>query len=379
MHIAYLTPEYPHPDVARSAGIGSFIKNSATALVARGETVTVFIYGQSREQVTIQDGVTLHFIAQKRYKVGGFFLYRKYLERYIQSIIKTTQIDLLEAPEWTGITAFMKLKVPIILRLHGSDTYFCHLEKRPQKKKNFLFEKRALQRADYIVSVSAFTAQKTKELFQLQKEITIIPNFIATARFTPQERIATELRILNFGSIIRKKGVIALAKAFNKVHKELPEATLHYLGTDVLDAQTARLTSTLITEALTPEARGRVTFCSPVPYEAVQAILKEAAVVALPSYAEAFPMTWLEAMALEKPLVTSNIGWASEMMIDGKTGYCVHPDDTEALAQALLKQLTQVEQATKMGIQARAHLKEHFDEKIIIPRTLTFYNSLIVK
>ena len=44
----------------------------------------------------------------------------------------------IEAPDWTGITAFMRLKAPLVIRFHGSDTYFCHLEKTASKNKKLL-------------------------------------------------------------------------------------------------------------------------------------------------------------------------------------------------------------------------------------------------
>lgn len=379
MHIAFLTSEYPHSEISRSAGIGSFIKNSATALVAQGKKVSVFVYAQPKDQVLNDSGITVHSIASKKYALGGFFLYRTYIARYINRVASTTKIDLLEAPEWTGITAFMRLKVPVVLRLHGSDTYFCHLENRPQKKKNFFFEKTALKSANHIVSVSSFTAKKTKELFGLKTNITIIPNFISTALFIPVTRNSTALGILNFGSIIRKKGVISLAKAFNKVRSEIPNATLHYLGTDVRDIQTGKMTSELIIDILDKDTREQVTFLKPVPYKEVQPIINEAAVIALPSYAEAFPMTWLEAMALEKPLVTSNIGWAHEMMVDGVTGYCVHPDNTDALSDALINQLRDTTKAQKMGANARQHIIDHFDEEMIVLRNIEFYKAILTE
>ena len=46
MHIAFLTPEYPHAQVTHAAGIGTSIKNLTTALVTEGIAVTVFVYCQ---------------------------------------------------------------------------------------------------------------------------------------------------------------------------------------------------------------------------------------------------------------------------------------------------------------------------------------------
>ena len=134
MHIAYLTPEYPHEKISNGGGMGTSIKNLVEALVELGHEITVFVYGQPVDAVFVDHKITFHLIAQKKYKLGGFYFYRKYIEKYVNS--NKGSIELLEAPDWTGITAFMKLQLPLIIRFHGSDTYFCHIEKRVQKFKN---------------------------------------------------------------------------------------------------------------------------------------------------------------------------------------------------------------------------------------------------
>jgi hypothetical protein len=55
-----------------------------------------------------------------------------------------------------------------VIRLNGSDTYFCNLDYRMVKWKNKFHEKRALQKADALLSVSKFTADKTNEIFNIE-------------------------------------------------------------------------------------------------------------------------------------------------------------------------------------------------------------------
>ena len=377
MHIAFLTPEYPHPAVSHSAGIGTSIKNIAEGLKRKGIQVTVFVYSQKGSKVINADGITLHLIQHKAYKFGGFYRYRKHVNAYLNKVIKQESISLIEAADWTGITAFMKFKVPVVIRLHGSDTYFCHLEGREQKKKNFFFEKRALKSASAIASVSAYTAALTKDLFGLQKGMTVIPNLIDTDRFIPLDLLVKEGHILNFGSVIRKKGVLSLAEAFNTVVKSNPNAQLLFLGKDVRDAQTGISTKQLIMDLLSEDAKSHVRVVEAVPYEEVQKYIAEAAVICLPSFAEAFPMTWLEAMAMEKGLVTSNIGWAKELMIDRVTGFMVDPNDIESLSAALNKQLADVSTRDQMATQARKHILSHFSKEQILQKNVDFYSNVI--
>jgi len=125
MHIGYITSEYPHPKVSHAAGIATSIKNLALALVEKGVKVTVFVYHQKEDAIIEDQGVAIHLISKKSYKVSTWFFYRMQLQKYINTIVKKNNIDLIEAPDWTGITAFMRLKAPLVIRFHGSDAYFC--------------------------------------------------------------------------------------------------------------------------------------------------------------------------------------------------------------------------------------------------------------
>ena len=128
MHIAFLTSEYPHPKVSHAAGIGTSIKNLADALVNKGEQVTVFVYHQDTSEIMEDQGVTIHLIPKKTSPFFNWYFYRKKLQDYINTVIEIQKIDVIEAPDWTGITAFMKLTAPVVIKLHGSDAYFCKLE-----------------------------------------------------------------------------------------------------------------------------------------------------------------------------------------------------------------------------------------------------------
>ena len=380
MHIAFLTPEYPHPRIPRAAGIGTSIKNLCVGLqqyTSEEIKVTLFIHSQNEDAYFEEGNICFHLIKKQKYRYGGFYLYRKYINRYINKVIRKEGVQCIEAPDWTGVTAFMKFKIPIVIRLHGTDTYFCDLEGRTLKKKNFMLERNALNRADAITSVSHFTAQKTKQLFGLNQDIEVIYNGIDLDQFKPDDKVNTSNTILYFGSVIRKKGVLSLVHAFNKVVEDRPETQLILLGKDVVDAREGKSTITLIQEILSVKAQKNMVHLTQVPYEEVKRHIQEAGVVCLPSYAEAFPMTWLEAMAMEKALVTSNIGWANELMIHEETGLMVDPDDHSALAQAIRTLLTNPKRATSYGLAARKQLMTNFATATIMAQNYQFYQKTI--
>ena len=377
MHLGFLTSEYPHSRTGPAAGIGTSIKNMTTALVEKGVEVSLFIYGQKDDDVFTEGGIKFHVIKHQKFKFFGWYLHRKFLQNYLNKYIAVDKINAIEAPDWTGITAFMAIRSPLVIRFHGSDTYFCHLENRPQQRKNFWFEKIALQGADYLLSVSRFTAEETKRLFDLKREITVIPNSIDTTNFLPQDEKIVANSILYFGSIIRKKGVLELANIFNLVVEENPKARLILSGKDVKDQKTGKSTKILVQELFSPEAATKVTWLGSLPYQQIQNEIAKANVVVLPSFAEALPMTWIEAMAMEKALVTSDIGWAKEVMVHGETGFTVDPKDHEGYADLILLLMSNSELAIEMGKAARERVLQKFTTEVVVEQNIKFYEGVV--
>ncbi|WP_324721928.1 glycosyltransferase family 4 protein [Salinimicrobium sp. HB62] len=377
MHIGFLTSEYPHPRTGPAAGIGTSIKNMAEALEEKGIQISVFVYGQKENAIFTEGGIKFHLIQHQKFRFFGWYLHRKFLQNYLNKYIAVDGIDTIEAPDWTGITAFMSLRCPLVIRMNGSDTYFCHLEKRPQKKKNFWFEKMALQGAEHLLSVSHFTARESARLFNFKRKIRVIPNSIDTNSFQPLEGKTIPRSVLYFGSIIRKKGVLELSEIFNLVAARNPEAHLLLVGKDVVDRKTGRSTKELMQEKFSQEAAKRVLWIENLPYDQIQEEIAKAEVVVLPSFAEALPMIWIEAMAMEKALVTSDIGWAKEVMVDGKTGFTVYPKDHKAYSEKILLLLEDAELSEKMGKAARKRVLEKFSTDVVVEQNIKFYEGVV--
>ena len=378
MHIAFLTPEYPHKSVTKSAGLGNSIQNLAVELLKQNHIVTIFVYSQNTSEVISDKGIAIHKIAFKKYWILGWYFYRKYIQKYINKQVNKQDINLIEAPDWTGITAFIKFNCPHIIRLHGTDAYFCYLENRKQKLKNYFFEKIALNNLSKIVSVSNYTAKLTKQIFSLEKNITTIYNGIDTQLFYPKQNAAVKPNLLiYFGTIIRKKGVLELASIFNELIKINDKAELWLIGKDVKDIFEQRSTITLFKKRLSKEASRKVFYKDEVPYNKIKNLLIKAQVIVLPSLAEAFPMTWLEAMALEKPLVSSNIGWAKELMIEDKTGFMENPKNHKEYAYKINVLLNNTELCKKMGRNARKRIELYFSKEIIGKQNINFYKTVL--
>jgi len=92
----------------------------------------------------------------------------------------------------------------------------------------------------------------------------------------------------------------------------------------------------------------------------VAELVSLADVFVLPSLTEAFPRVTLEAMALAKPVIATDVGGCSEQIDQGVTGYLVPPRNSDALADAVIEVLADENRGKNMGIKAREKLVSSF-------------------
>ena len=93
------------------------------------------------------------------------------------------------------------------------------------------------------------------------------------------------------------------------------------------------------------------------------------------SLSEGLSNTVIEYMASSKPVVATNAGGNSEVVIDGETGFIVSPKDSNALANAILSILENKEMGIRFGISGRRRIEENFS----IEKMITNYQNLFEK
>lgn len=382
MHITFLTPEYPHSKVLHSAGIGTSIKNLVVALVKKDIKVSVVVYGQSEDTIIQEDGVEIHLVKKRKYKWATWYFYRKYLQDYLNALIVKNKVDLVEAPDWTGITAFMNLKAPLVIRFHGSDTYFCHLENRKQKRKNFWFEKLAIQKAKAFIAPTAFAGKLTQQLFKIRnKTIATIHYGLEVEKFRNDNGIHEEKGLLLYiGTVIRKKGVLELPDIMKRVIAKMPEARLILIGGDSYDAATGtQSTWQLMQELMDDNVKNSIEYLGKVPYQEVRDYIQKAQVCVFPTFAETLGMVTIESMAMKKAVVNSNIGWAQELIIDGESGYLVHPGEHETFSAKISDLLEDDQLRQRIGLKAEERVCTVFNIDTIVEQNIAFYQKTIAK
>ncbi len=377
MNIGFLTPELPVKNLTSGGGIGTSVWNLAKTM-SKIANVTVFVYQQAISSEFEYEGVKVISLEKKKYPYLGFYFYRKYLNKVLNEKVEELNIQILEVPDWTGILAFMKFKRPVVVKLHGTDAYFCHLENRKQKKKNFYFEKLGFNNATSIISVSNFTAKVTKEIFQLDKNIKVIPNGIDLSKFNNSSpQTYSKKTIVYYGTLIRKKGMFQLVKIFNELYTQDSEIKLILLGADSFDIQTgAKSTWELMKKELSPSALKNVDYLGKISYEELTNWIKKAHVCFFPSLAETFGMVTIEAMAMKKLTVTSDFGWSNEIIEHNLNGFLVNPNDTNECVK-LIQEILKLKDVECITNNARKKIESVFDIDKIAHDTLNHYKKLI--
>ncbi len=382
MKIAFLTPEFPHPKLKFSGGIGTSIFNLSKGLLQSGNEVVIVLYGHDKDEIFTENGITFYLI--KNIKIKGFskLLTQKKIEKLLNTLVDEDKIDVVEAVDWEGITSKIKPKCPLIVRLHGSDTYFSHLDNRRVKFLNRFNERRAIKNADALISVSQYTADLTNTLFGLQRHFTIIPNGIDINKFQVSNTNASnqELNILYFGTLIRKKGSLELPNIFNEVFKQNKRAKLILVGKDSSDLKSGNPS---VWEMIKPlfdlDAIRNVEYVGSVSYDSIKDYINLATVCVFPTFAEALPVSWIEAMAMSKSIVASNIGWAPEVIDDGLNGFLVHPGNHKEYAAKIVKLLENIDLRNQFGLAAREKVEQQFSIEVVATQSLAFYKNCIQK
>jgi glycosyltransferase involved in cell wall biosynthesis len=99
-------------------------------------------------------------------------------------------------------------------------------------------------------------------------------------------------------------------------------------------------------------------------------------VVVLPSHREGFPRTLMEASAMSKPTVATDISGCREAVVDGLNGLLVPLGDARALAAKIELILSDTELSARLGAGGRALAEERFDERRVIERLKSCYADL---
>ena len=362
-------------------GSGVLATELGMALSDKGYEVHFITYEQPvRLTQSFHPNIYFHEVKVPTYPLFDFPPYETALASAMVNVILNQNLDILHlhyAIPHASAAYFARqiLKksgrdIPFITTLHGTDITLVGRDTTYAPVVTF-----SINESDAITAVSDNLREETLRSFKIEKEITVIPNFVDIKRFhqTDKDHFKQMLapdneRILvhvsNFRAVKRVKDVIRI---FEKIKKEIPSKLL-MIG-DGPDRQSA--------EDLSREMGiyNDVRFLG--KQEQISEILSIADLFILPSETESFGLSALEAMACNVPLISTNAGGLPEINIEGKTGFLSDVGDIEAMAKNAIYILSDDTRLTKFKTAAIAQARR-FEKQHIIPQYEKLYCDVII-
>jgi glycosyltransferase involved in cell wall biosynthesis len=233
---------------------------------------------------------------------------------------------------------------------------------------------------DRLVVVSKAIERKIREEGRFGAPVSLIYNGVDLQRYNHQQPCCTfhdEYGIPDGAPIVgvvarleSEKGHRTLIDAWPDVLAAVPNAWLLVIGEgserNALEAEAASL-----------GVSDRVIFTG--RREDVPALTAAMDIAVLPSYREAQGLSVLEAMALSRPVVASNVGGIPEMIEDGVTGLLVPPNDCPALSAALVRLLTNHPLADMLARRGHDLVHDRFCIELMVHSIEALYDEAAVK
>ena len=202
-----------------------------------------------------------------------------------------------------------------------------------------------LRRSDGVRTISAYTSSLVREAgVEPTAEFAAFMDLDPFVESTPVP-LPERPVVLFVGVLERYKAVDVLAEAWRLVAPRVPHATLHLVGRGALHE-----TPTALVRDLPTQARWTESLSTPE----VARALDEATVLVLPSRSEGLGRVVVEAFCRGRAVVGSRVGGIPDIVEDGVSGVLVEPGDPQALADALVRVLSDGSLAESLG--AAAHV-----------------------
>lgn len=361
-------------------GSGVVATELGLELARRGHEIHFITYSQPVRLALLNPNVYYHEVNVPEYPLFHYQPYELALSSKLVDMVKLYKIELLHVHyaiphAYAGYMAKQMLKdeginIPMVTTLHGTDITL--VGNHPFYKPAVTF---SINKSDFVTSVSQSLKEETLKLFNIKKEIEVIPNFIELDKNVNDPRIACHRsvmakeneRIITHISNFRKvKRIPDIIKIFYNIQKEIP-AKLMMVG-DGPEKEKA--------ESLCQELGilDKVIFFG--NSNEIDKILSYTDLFLLPSQTESFGLAALEAMAWSVPVISSNSGGIPEVNFDGISGYLSDVGNTDEMAENALKILKDDENLKKFKENA-LHIAEKFDIKNILPLYEELYKKAI--
>lgn len=331
---------------SRIGGAETHVASLIQGLSEMGDMITVFC-PSGRPFVRYLEERGIHPITWKTYgKVDPVTVLR------LSDLIRTHEIDIVHTHLSTasllgGIAAHLA-KRPQIATIHGFNTATC------------------FRKADRIIAVSEAVKTYLLEQNIPEDKIRVIYNGIHLDNYQkiPVETARKKYKIPPgiflvgiFGRLSSEKGQQIAVEGWKKVADICPDANLMLVGS----GKNKKYLKERIQEL---GLENRISLRGFIPNP--QDLMCACNVVLVPSLKEGFGLAAVEAMTLQRPVITSDAGGLREIITDGETGLTFPVGDPDSLAESVLKLRSDHELAESLARAGNQEVRMKFDSEIML-------------
>ncbi len=230
--------------------------------------------------------------------------------------------------------------------------------------------------SEFVVFQNTEDKKELKEVVPENKVVEILGSGVNTEYFSPSQCKETEkdkFIFLFVGRFLKDKGILELVSAGELLYQKRKDFEIWLLGG--LDKGNPESISKDELEKIE-----KLPFIQVLPFARdVRPFLCNCDCMVLPSYyREGLPRSLLEAMAMGKPIITTDAPGCREVCLNGVNGFLVKPKDVESLYRAMLEMLElSQEERLKMGKEGRRLVEERFSEEIVIEKYLSLIKKVL--
>jgi glycosyltransferase involved in cell wall biosynthesis len=233
--------------------------------------------------------------------------------------------------------------------------------------------KTSAKSAQAIIVSSKFEYEDALE-FGIEKErIHIIPMGIDVEEFEKKTKVSEELQILFVGRIARVRRIELLLQAVSRLNFPFH---LTLVGGEEKTSSVTRMGYLNELKQLTKQLNlgNKVTFVGKKPSQDLKTFYQSADIFVYPSLYENFAQPLLEAAAYGLPLVSTSVGIARDIIIEGETGYQISGKPEEIKER--IESLKDSELRLQMGERIQNEVKNRYDWGNIMDQYMSLYCSL---
>lgn len=351
------------------------------ALSERGHEIHFITYKQPVRLELISHHIQFHEVTVPDYPLFKYQPYELALSSKLVDMVKLYEIDLLHVHyaiphAYAGYMAKKMLQeegifIPMVTTLHGTDITL--VGNHPFYKTAVTF---SINQSDVVTSVSQSLKDDTLRLFDIKKDIDVVPNFIDLSKFNKEftdcqrDLMANEdERIITHISNLRPvKRITDIIEIFDRVQKEIKsKLILIGDGPEKAKAKAMCREKGIIDQVLFLGNSSEI-----------DKILCFSDLFLLPSEKESFGLAALEAMASGVPVISTNTGGLPEVNEHGVSGYLSDVGDIEDMASKAISILKSDETLNKFKEQAR-NVATKFETRHIVPLYEATYEKAMMK